>query len=159
MNPFAHEIPCGAHEWAPARPVKPVVAWSRAPSAPVMKARMLPFLVRAAVAGAGLLTSVAAHAQAAGTGAQQLQLAPAATSPAPSGPGVVTLHIESPEPLFIQEHVGSQRSFVCASPCDRLIDGRRGQTFSASGDLGSTSFVLTGMQGNAELDVYPGSSL
>ena len=94
--------------------------------------------------------------------------------PAPQmgSPGVVRLHIESPETVRLFEHapltyaqVGAygvvidQRRQICVSPCDEVIDGRRGQIFSAAGDFpGSKSFTLAERQGDVELTVDPGSS-
>jgi hypothetical protein len=86
--------------------------------------------------------------------------------------GVVRLHIESPEPVQIFEHAAPQIAgvggyavvidnsrLVCASPCDRVIDGRLGQRFSARGDFpGVKSFTLSGFKDDLSLDVKPGSN-
>lgn len=85
--------------------------------------------------------------------------------------GVVKLHIESPEPVQVFEHAAPQvagiggytvvidnSTLVCTSPCDRVIDGRVGQQFSARGDFpGVKSFTLNGFKDSMSLDVSPGS--
>ncbi len=86
--------------------------------------------------------------------------------------GVVRLHIESSEPVQVFEHAAPQVAgvggytvvidnsrLVCASPCDRVIDGRLGQRFSARGDFpGVKSFTLSGFKDDLALDVKPGSN-
>src|SRR5512132_141052 len=86
--------------------------------------------------------------------------------------GVVKLHIESSEPVQVFEHSAPQVAgiggyavvidnsrLVCTSPCDRVIDGRLGQRFSARGDFpGMKSFTLNGFKGSMALDVSPGSN-
>lgn len=86
--------------------------------------------------------------------------------------GVVKLHIESSEPVQVFEHAAPQvagiggyavvidnSTLVCTSPCDRVIDGRLGQRFSARGDFpGTKSFALNGFKGSMALDVSPGSN-
>lgn len=89
------------------------------------------------------------------------------------GKGRVKLHIESDEPVQVFERVGAaagavggygfvMESFkeVCASPCDREIDGSRGQAFFVAGDgvPGSEAFYLGDKTGSATLNVDTGSS-
>jgi hypothetical protein len=97
--------------------------------------------------------------------------APAAATPAqpPSEPGVVHLHVESPEPVEIYRHLDvsagraaelSAPTMVCGSPCDVSLDGRKGQEFSVAGiDVNeSARFKVTGMTGEQDLAVSPGPS-
>lgn len=86
--------------------------------------------------------------------------------------GVVKLHIESSEPVQVFEHAAPQvagiggyavvidnSTLVCTSPCDRVIDGRLGQQFTARGDFpGVKSFTLNGFKDSVALDVRPGSN-
>jgi hypothetical protein len=50
---------------------------------------------------------------------------------------------------------------ICSSPCDRIVDGRRGQTFllSGYGITDSDSFQLLDWQGHVTLRVAPGNAL
>ncbi len=79
-------------------------------------------------------------------------------------PGVVRLHIDSP--VFVQVRsrtYGIQLGAsplvpVCASPCDKIIDGSRGDLFEASGEFsGASHFGLSNMRGDVELTVRPES--
>jgi hypothetical protein len=85
-------------------------------------------------------------------------------------PGVVRLHVDSPEPVQVQSRrieqgvvngygfVLQQLTPVCVSPCDKVIDGSRGQEFVASGDFpGAKAFTVNGMKGNVDLAVQPGN--
>ena len=115
-------------------------------------------LARAAIAIAALLVPAAAHAQAPAPAAPPTDLATLAPPAPPAGAGVVRLHVHSPVPLVILESLGPQSRFVCMSPCDRVVDGSRGQSFTASGPGASTTFQLVSMQGNVDLLLRPGSS-
>ncbi|NUP09274.1 MAG: hypothetical protein HOW73_24750 [Polyangiaceae bacterium] len=92
--------------------------------------------------------------------------------PAPSGPGVVRVHIESEEPVTLYERgattvfgVGryvaavTQVRAVCESPCDKVIDGSRGQQFFIGGtDIPeSSTFKLRDRTGDTNVDVSPGN--
>jgi len=85
----------------------------------------------------------------------------------------VTVHIQSPKRVQLLEEVGeavgyadgdeiaiSQIRTACASPCDRVIDGSRGQAFAIAGDgvTPSRSFTLNDRGGDVRIDVDPGSS-
>jgi hypothetical protein len=72
---------------------------------------------------------------------------PAAPVEPTPGKGVVKVHIESKKPVKLIEHVGTavgaaggyviaveQLRVACASPCDRVVDGSRGQEFAIVGD-------------------------
>jgi hypothetical protein len=86
--------------------------------------------------------------------------------------GVVKLHVESSEPVQIFEHGATQMAgyggyalvidnatLICTSPCDRVIDGRRGQRFTAQGDFpGVKSFQLNTLKDSVDLAVSPGSN-
>jgi hypothetical protein len=108
--------------------------------------------------------------------------APMPPSPPLGAPGVVRLHIDSPKPVQLQEIAASgvvatslpwsptfgpgymsatvtMTRSVCASPCDRIIDGRSGSRFVVAGD-GITSteqFLLSEQRGDVTLDLDPGS--
>jgi hypothetical protein len=95
---------------------------------------------------------------------------PELTEASLGNPGVVRLHVDSPVPVNVEkrrvEH-GSVNGYgfemyqsvhVCASPCDKIIDGREGQEFEASGDFpGGKAFRLNGLKGDVDLKVRPGS--
>ena len=87
--------------------------------------------------------------------------------------GVVRVHIESDKPVELIEVTGAARgttaygSFVviglkslCASPCDKVVDGSDGHKFFISGDgvPSSSGFALQGYTGNVQVDVDAGSS-
>jgi hypothetical protein len=87
-----------------------------------------------------------------------------------ANPGVVRLHVESPVPVQVEKRGVNQGSVngygfemyqtvhVCASPCDKIIDGSQGQWFEASGDFpGGKEFRFDGMKGDVDLKVRPGS--
>lgn len=91
-----------------------------------------------------------------------------------AGVGVVKVHIDSPEPVAIFEQVATSvasvgvyavavghNAAVCESPCDLLIDGRRGQDFYVIGDgiPGSDFFKLSKYQGDVTVKVDPGSNI
>jgi hypothetical protein len=94
--------------------------------------------------------------------------APAAPEPTAGVTGIVKLHIESPVPAQVLEHVGTvaggnivvlQLEPVCASPCDRVIDGRLGNQYVLTGDFPTpSSFTLGQMRGDVTLTVAPGST-
>ena len=90
-----------------------------------------------------------------------------------AGPGAPRLHIELTRPadLKLYEVTGEFSGFnyrgfssgttsapVCAAPCDRVIDGRRGQSFFFNGDhvLKSRQFSLTEHSGDVVARVKPG---
>jgi hypothetical protein len=94
----------------------------------------------------------------------------AAPEPEMGSPGVVRLHVDSPEPVNVASRRTAQGSVngygfvveqltpVCVSPCDRVIDGSHGQEFVASGDFpGYKRFTLNGMKGDVDLAVQPGN--
>jgi hypothetical protein len=86
-------------------------------------------------------------------------------------PGVVRLHIDSPVPTQLIEHAGTTVGAyggygvvlttlrpVCAAPCDRVIDGSRGQGFTVTGPFPTPGlFDLTELRGDVTLSVKPGS--
>lgn len=91
----------------------------------------------------------------------------------PNRPGMVRLHVESPEPVRVIEHLGTSYAqgggyaiavqhsqAICGTPCDTVIDGTRGQQFVVVGDgvPESEPFVLSDRQGDASLYVDPGST-
>ena len=109
----------------------------------------------AALALAALLASTAARAD----------------DPAPVAAGVVKLHVESPTPVQVFEHVAPPGAAIgdaaaldgsrllCTSPCDRVITFLPGQRFSARGDFpGEKSFTLDAFHDSVSLDVSPGSN-
>lgn len=87
-------------------------------------------------------------------------------------PGVVRLHVESPLPARILAHeppaVGRVGGYVlvvhraqnvCTSPCDRVIDGSTGHTFSVNGEFPTPEpFSLSQHQGDMTLALKPGSN-
>jgi hypothetical protein len=104
--------------------------------------------------------------------------APAAPPPAPppspaAGPpsqSAVRLHVDSPVPALVYSHetaygavngygfVVDAASPVCSSPCDKVLDGSSGQTYTAGGDFTtSPPFTLIGQHGDVELSVEPGN--
>jgi hypothetical protein len=113
-----------------------------------------------------------ANVQPGGAGPGYGQPAEHVSTPEPElgQPGVVRLHVDSPEPVQVQSRrteqgvvngygfVLQQLTPVCVSPCDKVIDGSRGQEFVASGDFpGAKAFTLNGMKGNVDLAVQPGN--
>ncbi len=91
---------------------------------------------------------------------------------APARPGKVRLHIESDEPVQLIEEVASsygvvagygvyavQTRVACASPCDRVVDGSRGQRFIVQGDgvPPSETFVLNDRNEDTTVKVDAGS--
>lgn len=93
--------------------------------------------------------------------------------PIQPGPGAPRLHIELTRPadLKLYEVTGEFSGFnyrgfssgttsapVCAAPCDRVIDGRRGQSFFFNGDhvLKTRQFSLTEHSGDVVARVTPG---
>lgn len=97
--------------------------------------------------------------------------AAAAPEPTLGELGVVRLHVESPKPVRVFEHskpvIGSVGGYgfayesvnpICDSPCDKVIDGRQGRSFSATGDFpGVTKFTVSELRGDVDLIVKPGS--
>jgi hypothetical protein len=93
------------------------------------------------------------------------------SSPPPNQPGVVRLHIDSPEPVRVfqnrvmtQGYVGGygfvavKTDFVCQAPCDKVVDARDGSQFVLTGDMPAASFRLDDQQGDVEARVNPGSN-
>ncbi|WP_437736399.1 hypothetical protein [Sorangium sp. So ce1335] len=95
-------------------------------------------------------------------------------APAPTlgAPGVVRLHVESPEPVRVIEErsttVGAYGGYgfavkqfrpVCVSPCDKVIDGSDGRRFSLSPEEmpPPDPFSVSHMTGDVTLHVAPGS--
>lgn len=94
--------------------------------------------------------------------------------PAPvGGPGVVKLHVSSSKPVQVIEHLGTSYAqagayavavehsqAVCGTPCDKVIDGSRGQQFIVTGDgvPPSETFVLSDREGDTTVHVDPGST-
>lgn len=97
------------------------------------------------------------------------------TSSAPDlllpGPGVVRVHIDSPEPVGLYEQFSTSLgqtsgrlqivgygSLLCTSPCDRLIDGRDERKFTIQSDEvpRSDAFTFTGRGGDVTVKVDPG---
>ena len=78
--------------------------------------------------------------------------------PIQPGPGAPRLHIELTRPADLKLYDGTTSSPVCAAPCDRVIDGRRGQSFFFNGDhvLKSRKFSLTEHSGDVVARVKPG---
>ncbi len=98
---------------------------------------------------------------------------PAATEEAASGKGVVRVHIESKKPVKLIEHMGTsvaagggyviaieQLRVACASPCDKVVDGSRGQEFAIVGESVPVSkpFTLNEHDKPTQVDVDPGSN-
>lgn len=93
-------------------------------------------------------------------------------APEKSGPGVVRVHIEADEPVSLYERGGTSvvsvgryvaavthARQVCNSPCDKTVDGSRGQGFFIAGDgiPESRVFKLSELGGDATLEVSAGS--
>jgi hypothetical protein len=85
-------------------------------------------------------------------------------------PGVVRLHVESPQPVKVFQnriigsgYVGGYRfiagttDFVCDSPCGEVVDARYGDRFRLEGDMPATQFDLEGLSGDVTVNVKPGS--
>jgi hypothetical protein len=95
-----------------------------------------------------------------------------APEPTLGAPGVVRLHVESPTPVRVVAEgattYGAVRGYgfaiqeirhVCASPCDKVIDGSDGRRFSLSPEdmPPPDPFTFTQMTGDVTLRVEPGS--
>ncbi|MDC0676111.1 hypothetical protein [Sorangium atrum] len=95
-----------------------------------------------------------------------------APEPALGAPGVVRLHVESPQPVRVVTEgattYGAVRGYgfaiqeirhVCASPCDKVIDGSDGRRFSLSPEdvPPPDPFTFAQMTGDVTLRVEPGS--
>ena len=93
--------------------------------------------------------------------------------PIQPGPGAPRLHIELTRPADLKLYKvtgefsgfnyrgfssGTTSAPVCAAPCDRVIDGRRGQSFFFNGDhvLKTRPFSLTEHSGDVVARVTPG---
>lgn len=106
-----------------------------------------------------------------GYGQPPQMLPQAPPEPQLGAPGVVRLHIDSPVPTQLIEHAGTTVGAyggygvvltslrpVCVAPCDRVIDGSRGQGFTVTGPFPTPSmFEFSGMRGDVTLSVQPGS--
>lgn len=92
-----------------------------------------------------------------------------------AAPGAPRLHIELTRPADLKLYEvtgefsginyrgfssGTTSSAVCVAPCDRVIDGRRGQPFFFNGDgvVKSRDFSLSDYGGDVVARVRPGSS-
>lgn len=91
-----------------------------------------------------------------------------------SGPGVVKLHIESPDPSVQLHGLGAQRldtvaggyvgqgpsTLLCRAPCDAMIDARLGQPLKIAGpDIpDSAPFTVYDREGEVTARVRPGNS-
>lgn len=91
-----------------------------------------------------------------------------------SGPGVVRLHIESPDPSVQLHGLGAQRldavaggyvgqgasTLLCRAPCDASIDARLGQPLKIAGPNipDSAPFQVFDKEGDVTAKVRPGSS-
>lgn len=96
---------------------------------------------------------------------------PAPVEPKVGAPGVVRLHVDSPVPAQVIEHVGTtvggiggyavvmtQLRPVCTSPCDHVIDGSKGQAFALAGAFPvPRAFTLIGYTGDVSVTLKPGS--
>jgi hypothetical protein len=116
---------------------------------------------------AGLLA--ASLAGAAPAGAQE------GNAPSPLS-GVVRLHVESPLPAQVTEHLGTsdtkygravitvfeQIRRVCMAPCDTMVDGRSGNAFTVTSPTDDFpepgAFQLGDRSGDVTLRVEPGSN-
>jgi hypothetical protein len=91
----------------------------------------------------------------------------------PSGKGVVKVHIDSKKPVNLFEQVAtsagvvggyavavSHIQVVCTSPCDRVVDGSRGQAFAVGGNgvTAAGPLYFKDHQGPVTLRVEPGSA-
>ena len=90
------------------------------------------------------------------------------------GPGVVRLHIESPDPNVELHGLGAQRldasgggyvgqgasTLLCRAPCDTYIDARLGQPLSIAGSSipESAGFQVYDKEGDVTARVRPGSN-
>lgn len=95
----------------------------------------------------------------------------APAEPKLGAPGVVRLHVDSPVPAQVIEHAGTtvggvggytmvieQLRPVCTSPCDRVVDGSKGQLFAVAGEFPIPKpFTLSEYSGDVTLSVQPGN--
>jgi hypothetical protein len=85
-------------------------------------------------------------------------------------PGVVRLHVDSPEPVEVTQSRVLARGViggygfvtgatikVCDSPCDTLVRTKPGDTFEITGDMPGKSFSLDGLKGDVTARVEPGN--
>ncbi len=101
------------------------------------------------------------------------KVAPSEVEPSAGGLGVVKLHIDSPKPVKLVEHLGTSyaqagayavqvehAAIVCGTPCNKTIDGSNGQEFIVEGEgvPPSETFVLSDRQGDTVVHVEPGSN-
>lgn len=108
-------------------------------------------------------------------GAKAETSAPSAPpAPSPETPGIVRMHIEYPTPVRLYQLrapvygsgygaggavsvVITAADLLCTSPCDQLIDGRKGQEFSVTGDFPTGDpFQLIDKKGDVDLTIRPG---
>ncbi len=92
----------------------------------------------------------------------------------PPGPGVVRVHIESPDPTVQLRGFGVQKlrpvdggyqslgasTILCTGTCDSYVDARLGQPLAVHGDdyPDSAPFQLFDKQGDVDLEVTPGNA-
>jgi hypothetical protein len=92
----------------------------------------------------------------------------------PPGPGVVRVHIDSPDPTVQLRGFGVQKlrpvsggyeslgasTILCTGTCDSYVDARLGQPLAVHGDgfPESAPFQLFDKQGDVDLQVTPGNS-
>jgi hypothetical protein len=78
--------------------------------------------------------------------------------PAPATSGMVTLHIESPEPVSLEKRNGAAWEHVCNSPCDGQVSVADEYRVTGENLNDSAAFLLDGSKGEKiTLNVSPGS--
>ena len=132
-------------------------------------------ILRLEVSELGSLAKLAPAAPAAGGGAAGgLGTAAPGGAVIRSGPGIVRLHIESPDPEVELHGYGAQRldkvaggfvgqgasTLLCRAPCDAMIEARLGQPLKISGASipDSAAFQVYDKEGEVTARVRPGSS-
>jgi len=129
-------------------------------------------VLRLEVSELGSLAKLAKAAPAPVVGGLGTSAPPSGTLIKP-GPGVVRLHIESPDPNVELHGIGAQRldpvaggyvgqgpsTLLCRAPCDTFIDARLGQPLAIAGrDIpDSSTFQLYDKEGDHTVRVRPGS--
>ncbi len=91
--------------------------------------------------------------------AQPPVVQPPAAAPAEPGPGAPRLHVLTDAPnLTLYQDGGDKSGPLCAAPCNRVIDGRVGQTFYFGGEglASSPSFQLATLSGDVDARVTAG---
>jgi hypothetical protein len=133
-------------------------------------ARMIPWAQIGDVERGKFAPPKAGRAQPGSAGPGYGQAVPVPAAPSPTNGREVRLHVDSPKPALVYSHetaYGAVNGYgfvidaatpVCSSPCDKVLDGGSGQTYTAAGDFNpSPPFTLAGRQGDVELSVEPGS--